>query len=569
MTTSVTGPRLLGINYSGLHDSSVAILAEDGSIPFAISEERISRYKGDGRFPFLALSRCPLARVEALCVPYLRDIPTVATTPKELIGIVDSVPGHVTAHSNEWRKSFDRLGLPVLYFDHHESHAAAGFFLSGFREAVIVTADAGADNCTWHMAAFHADSSGISLIEGTSIADSIPLARWYADVTAMLGFRPVRDEGKVTALAAHAPYNEKCQMATLELLRRHSLQALLDQNEALYRWRRFPNNDEPPCLVINSEVAKRLRVGLSRFSDADVARALQDILERRIVSFISRHASVGHGDRPVVLSGGLFANVKLNQVIARLIRGKMFVCPAMGDEGLAIGAAVLGAASMEGRWRAKPRRHSMFLGTRPNIGNIPTDRHLVATRPGFPGPSLARTVSELLAKGKQVALVRGPMEFGPRALGHRSVLSPATDHSYAIRLNKRLHRDQIMPFSPAILERNLRFMYRDQRQAFGVEPCLPYMTISIAVSDEFWRMFPAVVHVDGTCRPQSVEDDVLAEILERYEELTGSFALINTSFNMHGEPIVRSTKGAFRSFQASGLDALVLEDVVLVRNEKT
>lgn len=235
----------------------------------------------------------------------------------------------------------------------------------------------------------------------------------------------------------------------------------------------------------------------------------------------------------------------------------------MGNQGVAIGAALAGNIVLSAKPNLQVSLPKQF--TTMALGPEYSDRDIDSALESAPGRlavyrvrdshRLAGMIAKALTDGKIVARLNGRMEFGPRALGNRSILAPATSTIYADRLNNALQRDDFMPFAPMTLEAHADSSFNLYHKATG---CAAFMTTSLSTSSAFGQNYPAVNHVDGTARPQVVgraQSDAL-DILSKYQELTGLNTIINTSFNMHGEPIVESPQGAIATFLASGIDHL-------------
>ena len=263
----------------------------------------------------------------------------------------------------------------------------------------------------------------------------------------------------------------------------------------------------------------------------------------------------------LAVAGGVFANVKLNQRIAALDNiDEVYVFPNMGDGGLSVGAAWLAHEQQTG---SKPRAMgSAFLGN--NITD--KDAQTALAKSGFTYKRVSDIethVAELLAQGEVVVRVKGRMEFGPRALGNRSILYKASDASVNEWLNARLCRSEFMPFAPATLIEYAKDHY------YGLDlgaTSAEYMTMTFDCTEEMKRQSPAAVHVDGTARPQLVSSGRYPEfhrLLSKYYTLTGRSSVINTSFNMHEEPIVRTSDDAIRAFSSSSLPWLALGNFIV------
>jgi carbamoyltransferase len=307
-----------------------------------------------------------------------------------------------------------------------------------------------------------------------------------------------------------------------------------------------------------NQIAKRLPPNFDR---ADLAASVQLLLEDIGLAFI-RHWLLKTGLRKIAVAGGVFANVKLNQRIHELEEvDEFFVHPAMDDSGLCVGSALAAFAEQPGDCEASlsQRLKNVYFG--PNYSHTEIEQAIQSF--GYPAvydTEITETIAKLLAQGQVVARFTGRMEYGPRALGHRSILYQTTDPSVNDWLNDHLKRTEFMPFAPATL-----FEYADEcyENIQGAEDAARFMTITFQCTDRMRTESPGVVHVDNTARPQIVDPQTAPDfynILKAYHRLTGIPSLINTSFNMHGEPIVCSPQDALRSFQQGKLAYLALEN---------
>ncbi|MDH6128120.1 carbamoyltransferase C-terminal domain-containing protein [Kitasatospora sp. GP82] len=565
--------RILGINYNGMHDSAICLLDEAGELTYAVSEERFSRIKQDGRFPRCALAGVDLAGVEAIGVPYLDPCPDRLATDQHLAKLLHPVPPgwDVAPFAPVWRQRLESLDRPLHFFDHHAMHAYTGLVLSRYPEAFALTCDYGAYTCPITMGVHHVRRGEVTRLAAASVTEHRALAGLYSDVTALLGFTPGRHEGKVTGLAAHGRPSADCRERVWDLHRR-----IQDSEHRLYDWIGFLEEEgRAPACETNRYLARSYRSELP-YDDSDIARAAQDLLEEKLLA-VADWLATEHGRRlPLLLSGGVFANVRANQRLASLGFPAVFVAPPMGDDGLCIGAAAAahdalakdaGSAMDLAVAMAKPtvRPTSMAVGPVPtrdldSIGDL-LDRLGVVHRTPQPA-ALADHLAAVLAQGRTVALVRGAQEFGPRALGRRSILSAATDPGVNDRLNSKLARTEFMPFAPVLRIERLPDVCDLDGLTSDVSDCLPFMTICLPVRRAVAAAAPAVVHIDGTARPQVVsrdQDPFLHQVLADYEERTGIPVLINTSFNIHDEPLVSSAEDAIAAFLTAELDLLCLE----------
>jgi carbamoyltransferase len=555
----------LGINYNAMHDSAVALLDADGDLMYAASEERFTRVKQDGRFPRHSLRPVTVRDVAAIGVPYLDACPEPVATDAQFAHMLHPTTLPLMPFPPRWRERLEALGRPLMYFDHHEMHAYTGFVLSGYEEALVLTSDYGAPTCPVTTAVYHLMPGRRARLASVSANDHVPLAGMYSDVTALLGFTPCRHEGKVTGLAAHGRPSHDCRAQLWQLHR-----TIQHDRHTLYDWVGFLGDETPPCLETNRYLAQHYRAQL-QFSDADIARAAQDLLDERLLR-IARWIGETYGHAlPLILSGGVFANVRSNMEIARVGFPKVFVAPPMGDDGLCVGAAAAAHEALAEAGDRPPRKVSARQTTAPvamTVGpGVGDDVDALLRRHGVQyrraGDALAHELAVALAAGRTVALVRGRQEFGPRALGHRSILASPADVSINHSLNEKLRRTEFMPFAPIVRAERAADVFDLSAIASDVADCLPFMTICVPVHEWVTDLAPAVVHVDGTARPQTVaveHDPFLHQVLAHFEESTGIPLLINTSFNTHDEPLVSNARDALLGFFDAELDLLCLDE---------
>jgi carbamoyltransferase len=561
---------ILGLNYSSYHDSAIALINSTNTVSFAASEERYSRVKKDGRFPIHSLAQIDLGNVDFISVPYLEHPPTNNCSKDPLFeDFFYQSENIISAFPNSWHHDILALGKQVFYFDHHDSHAAVGIFFSGFQSCNIITSDFGADNTSTSTGIYkYSSDRGLIKTHSADIQFYEPLCSIYTFTTTLLGFRPNHHEGKITGLAATAPTDKSTQTA-LELIFKEYLSLRGSSSRELFQWAGRWRSDVSPDLIIDSHLVNYFRQKLSKFSDASLARAAQDIIEHRMLGLLNR-INLNLND-PLVLSGGLFSNVKLNLAIKRLGFKNIFICPPMGDEGLAIGSAVLlnqhnYSTPIHISQLSTSTPPSVFLGSTTRNDGL---NHLADIVTSSAPTNLPKHIAEILSNNFSVAIVRGEMEFGPRSLGHRSILHSASKSSINDSLNKKLNRTEFMPFAPIMRIESAKF-YLDSLDLDGAYQTSKFMTICIAATPKFKSLCPAVVHVDGTCRPQLVDrnsDPFIYDVLSIYEDLTGLPALINTSFNMHEEPIVCSFTDALKSFIFSDLDFLVYNEFLISKSD--
>ena len=436
---------------------------------------------------------------------------------------------------HELEAGLRELGLldKLRRFEHHVSHAANAYYASGLDRALVVTLDGYGSGL----------AGSISLGEGSSIRrlQDVPfpysLGTFYEQVTSSLGFNPVRHAGKVVGLAA---YGDPTILSP----------AILDRFE-----------QGPDAF----EMYESLNVYFSRhlasdFPMVDVAAAYQHVLEVVTSNFV-RHWVTRTGANAIALSGGVTANVKMNQRLHEIdgIRD-VFVYPNMGDGGCGTGLAL----HLTRTGTAAEPLADVYLG--PSF--TPAQIRAELEREGLSFSEPAEMPTELARRihaGEVIARFDGRMEYGPRALGNRSILYHGREPEVNHWLNHRLGRTEFMPFAPVTLWEARDRCYRGVR---GAEHTAQFMTITFDCTELMRESCPAAVHVDGTARPQLIRREVnpgYYDILAEYEKISGIPSIINTSFNMHEEPIVCSPRDAVRAFLRGNLDALAIGPYLVPR----
>lgn len=560
----------------GVSDSSVAggaVLVRDGRVVAAVNEERLNREKMSTGFPELSIRR--VLEMEGLGPDEVDHVHVadehnyfkpesrrwkgwlvdergagkgaLYRLASRLSGVVGSLEPAQDAYYALRRRLTagrrqklpalleDRIGLrcPVSFVDHHRCHALAAYYTAGHRDATVITLDGGGDGLCSRV--YRVRSGRFELLHSVRSYDSI--GNFYAYVTHVCGFTAHKHEGKITGLAARG------EPVYLDLL-----DELITYEDGTFR-------NRGRCYF--ESAVRKIRDRLpADFRREDLAASVQRLLERHAVRYCDHWVrSSGIGD--VALAGGVFANVRLNQFVHELASvDSLFVHPGMGDDGLAFGAALDPLA--DERWGPVPAGEALtdvYLGP-----SYPEER----MRAALEERGLAydrhedseRKVAELLAEGMVVARYDGRMEYGPRALGNRSILYQPTDPSVNDWLNEKLDRTEFMPFAPAVTTEQANRCFHGVE---GAEHAARFMTITFECTPEMERRCPGVVHVDGSARPQLVARETnpaYHEIIDTYRRLTGNPAIVNTSFNRHEEPIVDTPEQAVEGFLSAGLDYL-------------
>jgi carbamoyltransferase len=601
--------KVLGI--SPLDKDSTVTIVEDGVITYAAAEERFTRVKLQSGFPWQALEDAldrtgsKAADIDKVVYPFLpydeetrlfernlqkereflEEAETAATTDeihkakariparreaipglgdpneKQEKGLLKNLAYRVLASEGvvsrnvakrgsekwgqeasqyhfQWQQELE-AGLAEVGFggklkrvEHHLSHAANAYYTSGFDQALIVTLDGYGSGLA---GSINVGRDGkIERVHGLEYPHS--LGTFYESVTSALGFTPSRHEGKIVGLAA---YGDPEVLG--DILRR-----------------RFVHSNGGFRIVETNNVYFA-RLLAAQFPKIDVAAAYQRVLEEVAVAYVSQYIKKT-GLRNLVLSGGVVANVKLNQRLREIpgVEG-IFIHPNMGDGGCGTGAAL---AEFAGSAPTRARINDVYLG--PQFTSAEISEAL--KRAGLPFTHYAPIepkVAMLLAAGKVVARFDGRMEYGPRALGHRSILYHAKEPAVNQWLNQRLGRTEFMPFAPATLYEHRHANYK---LVDGADYAAQFMTITFDCTESMKRDCPAAVHVDGTARPQLVTAEGspgFHRLLTEYYKLTGIPSLINTSFNMHEEPIVCTPDDAIRAFLQGNLDCLAIGEFLV------
>ncbi len=548
------------------HDANVTVMDREGQVLFASGEERFNRVKMYAGFPSMALKYAMEnfgENVVGLAAPRMRVTRKVI---REFGFLMNSFTHQLAAprfgiwfkagfkklvQGRTIEKTVPDLGIdpnwPVANVEHHHAHAGGAFYHSGFSKGYVMTLDGEGDG--YSCCFYRAGPDGLKRFKAF-YHNEVTIGRDYEKVTAMLGFHPLRHPGKITGLAAYGTENPDC----VETLEKYLLDSWKTSRYQIF----VPN---PTLEVISEAGCEKLRRDreekFGNFSREDISWAIQHLTEEKVLGMIRKWIPDYEGSA-IALSGGVFANVALNKKIKDLGFKEIFIMPAMSDAGLSLGALLYSAPNRRG---VSGVNHVCF-----GPSYSPDEIRGVLDTGGvkYESPSnIADTVAQALADGKVVARFDGAMEYGPRALGNRSILYHTGDPTVNDWLNTKLKRTEFMPFAPVTLARFARECYLGFD---GAERTAKFMTITFDCTDRMKKESPAVVHVDGTARPQVIHADDnpgYAAILESYYKLTGIPSVVNTSFNMHEEPIVMTPDDALRAFTASELDLMAMGPFVV------
>ncbi|HXD32871.1 MAG TPA: carbamoyltransferase N-terminal domain-containing protein [Pyrinomonadaceae bacterium] len=546
------------------HDAACCLL-KDGVLIAAAEEERFSRSKHDASIPKRAFNYCleeaGLTIDEVDCVAYYEEptkklarqismmLPGLASEKKMMV--------RLDPHraKREIREILGYEGL-IEYVGHHQAHAASCFYYSGFNEAAILTVDGVGE---WDTTSYGVGKGkDLEILETVEFPHSLGLL--YSTITGYLGFEVNEGEYKVMGLA---PYG---QPRHADLIRKLIInqprgQYLLDLQ--YFDFKSFQRMYSDKMLSLFGRPPRQPRTEILDFHK-DLARSLQFVLEELLMDKL-KYLHELTGSENLCMAGGVALNCVANGRIKREGPFKqMFVQPAAGDSGGALGAAAIAhQRRANGETKSLIFNHA-YLGpafTSEEVASLVESTGVKAQDFRGREVELIEAVAQKLAAGKIVGWFQGRMEFGPRALGARSILADPRGEKMQDRINSIIkQRESFRPFAPAVLEERAAAHFDlDHVSRYMLETCQVKSPIKL----------PAVTHVDGSARVQTVDEETnprFARLLRAFERLTGCPILLNTSFNLNYEPIVCNPIDALICFILSGLDTLVLEDFIIDRS---
>lgn len=540
-----------------------------GEIVAAASEERFTREKMHNILPQHSIDYCldhagiTLADVDVVAYSWMKgfqsrllqefvtrtlemkDDPQALEIFRERIAVEIDRDAEKRAEFDAWIKdNIDPSRTRVMDYYHHEAHAASAALFSPFDDGIVFTSDGRGDfeaTTLWRF-----DRSAYPALTNLySSLSSDSFGFFYGRITGLLGYRPMRHEGKITGLAALGD-PEPAMGLMREMIRVEDGRVIASLGE---KYRPFFTN-----------YSDSLQAEIDDYKREDVAAAAQLHLEEEMCKLVDHYLErEGMADAHVMLAGGVFGNVKVTQRIKELDRvADAYVQPQMGDGGLCLGACALAQAELAheaGKSSGVKRLKSMYLGPDPVVpGETPG-----LSRKDYDLDAGAARMAESLKNDVVCGLMQGRMEFGPRALCNRSIIYRTSDRTINDWLNKRMNRTEFMPFAPVIRAETAPRVIKDYQEG---DVTLDFMTATIDCTDDFTRRCPAVVHVDGTARPQIVTEEsnrFIWQVLREWEQVSDELSLVNTSFNAHEEPIVCTFEEG-----ANGLDTGMIDELWVV-----
>ena len=541
---------IIGLS-SYYHDSACCLL-KNGQLVAAAAEERFSRIKHDRRLPINAFRFClaqgGLGIGDVDCLAYY-ELPQ-RKLDRQLWSNIQ--PEDAWRPEREIREVLGFEG-PIKFFGHHQSHSASTYLYSGFTEAAILTVDGVGEWATTTYASAHA--STIDSFEEVRFPHSLGLL--YSALTSYLGFSVNDGEYKVMGLA---PYGSPRHVNELKELVHSERQGQFSLNLKYFDFIAGKRMYSDALIELFGAPRREKGSEITQFHK-DVARSLQLVLEELLlekVQYLYERTRVPN----LCLAGGVALNCVANQRVLRDGPFKnLFVQPAAGDDGSCLGAAALAHLHLTGSRHTTERLQHVYLGPRFTNDEIAEMLRAVGIQPldyRQRDAELSVIVAELLAQGKVLGWFHGAMEFGPRALGARSILADPRDYGMRERINRLVKkREAFRPFAPSVLlENTSEFFQLDHASPFMLETCAVRPPTDL----------PAITHVDGSARPQTVdrrESPRYAALIDAFYARTGCPLILNTSFNIRGEPIVCTPADALRCFIKANLDALILEDFIV------
>lgn len=567
----------LSLGFNG----SACLMSNTRGLLMAISQERLNGEKNTKKVAFDAIKKCLLENdvtvLDGIAVSHYEEITNEYFEKYSDCDI-----------AADWKKTIlrfvNKIGISVkdnliVRVPHHTAHALSTFGFYGFPKTdnyYTITSDGFGDGFSGVI------RDNKSIISSVKLENSIALV--YQFVTGALGFKEHQHEGKITGLAAFgepiylSDFERLYDIVDDELSFKADSAFLTDEDKEAIEKSKIIDFDK--FLILKRRVYELVDDLINNLEATreDIAASVQEFAEKWTLKWITKYCKKADA---AYLAGGLFANVKINQRIKDLgLFDNVYVCPAMGDEGTCVGATislmqslyddisdniddvgmskkVISGTSVDGDEDTYECMCYLI-----NKKRLQDDLRITLNRNIY---DTIEFISNALSDNKIVCLMRDKMEFGPRALCHRSILYNCNSKDTNDWLNKKLGRTEFMPFAPVCRECDADDLFRNLD---GGRDSAKFMTMTFDCTDEFIENYPAACHIDNTARPQIVhreDDPFMWQILTEYRDKTCLKALINTSFNLHNNPIIESELVGFESWLTSGTDILVIGNVIIER----
>ena len=557
---------ILGLDVND-YNTSAALLV-DGLIVAAAQEERFNREKLTRRFPVRAMEYClsshglKLEDLDAVAVSvnpaiYLECLNPAQSeraryrgeilyaVPNYLLGRqadIDSVATHLNIALE------NRPDLEIHYVTHHDAHAGIGYFASPFEKAAVLSIDGFGEKET--AVYFKAEGNRISRLHNIEFPQSVGL--FYAAITEYLGYRPFNEEWKIMGAAAYG--DPERYRTEFETLLRYTGRGAFEVNLPYFNYYQFhrPGLFHKRLVALLGPAYRSGDEPDQRFFD--IAAAAQRATEEVVLQMLCHLHSLVPTEN-LCLSGGVALNCLLNgKIPSRTPFEHVFVPPMPDDSGTSLGAALWAYHQYYGGQKTYVMEHN-YLG--PSFTTESIEQTLKACKLPYTALSLPeKTAAQLVAKGKIIGWFQGGMEFGDRALGNRSILADPRDPTIKDRINNEVKsRESFRPFAPSVLKEHVEEYFHDPMPS-------PFMEKTLLIKEDKRASVPSVTHTDGSARLQTVTPSQNARfyaLIEEFYRLTGVPMVLNTSFNVRGEPIVCTPRDAIATFYTCGLDALILD----------
>lgn len=537
------------------HDAS-AVLIRDGRIIAAFEEERLNRIKHTNKSPLLAMKAClDMHGIKASDIDVVAISMEEETMDNQMLSLHLYHPQFPFTSARSYLQHVfqEQFGTSISadkfkFVNHHLAHAASTFYLSGFDKAIVLTIDGAGDNLSG--AVCSGDGNGLKMLK--PIPESLSLGHYYLAVTKMFGYK-MFDEYKVMGLA---PYGDPHRLQSLfettyKLLPHGEYDLYFDKLGAIEKLCPKPDREK-------------------RFDQLqmDIAASLQMTLEK-IVLHMATHLRATTGYAKLCLAGGVAHNCSMmGKLLYANLFDDIFVQPASNDGGIALGAALYQYFDAKGDG-VRETLSNVYLGSR--WSDVEFDCQVNAWEDFFrirKSDDVCKVAAQAIADGKVIGWFQGRSEFGPRALGNRSILGDPRPAYNKDRINEIVKkREGYRPFAPSLKEEAVQLYYETSGKAR-----FPFMSFTLQTKKEYHSLLGAVTHVDGSARVQTVsakDNPMYWRLLDEFEAITGLPVLLNTSFNNHAEPIVDSPTDAIVCFLTTGLDCLFVHDYVLEKKEIT
>lgn len=541
--------RILSFIY-GEHCSGLSVI-ENGRPLYCYEEERFCRVKTSTDWRNLYF-RLPIMSLYELKYKNNIDINDFDLYMFPKVPEFDnSTEFYLNEMSNacNWHFDKEKIKSKSIEFDHHTSHCALAYYTSGFVDKKCLVVSIDALGCNYSAKYYLGENNTMKYIDGIEVRRT-SFGLYYAMLTEFLGFQRLKDEGKIVGMSSHGKiYDNLVKMFS----------KCIGPIEGV-KTRILPEGDSSMFIDFYTDYFREVGGKFYKQPNImnDIAASGQHVFENKICEILNNlHAMHPEYDH-VCLAGGIFANVKLNKRINELSWVKeVYITPPMGDEGLTLGAGLLGNSIKNGQ--DVFRLDNVYLGSGYNkseIKNTITDKF----NDVFSELLDVEKISKLLSDGHIVGLFQGRMEYGPRALGNRTILADPSKSDAYNKLNGRLHRNDCMPFAPVVLAEHANKVFKVDKSLYTAE----FMTMLYDTHSEWHDRIPAALHpIDKTARIQLVYEDknkLLYDILQSFYNRTNIPVLINTSFNVHEEPIVCWPENALEHLKNGIVDYLIIED---------